>query len=75
VQRCPDIERAQVELGWQPKVPLREGLQRTIAYFDRVLSGEPRAHKAARPKPALALGPLSLSTVEDPSRRLNNVQR
>jgi UDP-glucuronate decarboxylase len=33
IQRCPDITRASNVLGWQPKVPLREGLERTIAYF------------------------------------------
>jgi UDP-glucuronate decarboxylase len=37
-QRCPDISRAQELLHWAPKVPLREGLERTIAYFDGVLS-------------------------------------
>ncbi|MFY1690314.1 GDP-mannose 4,6-dehydratase [Plantactinospora sp. WMMB782] len=29
-QRCPDISRAKRELGWQPRVPLREGLRRTV---------------------------------------------
>ncbi len=38
VQRCPDIARAKSILGWQPKVPLEAGLERTIAYFDRLLS-------------------------------------
>jgi UDP-glucuronate decarboxylase len=38
VQRCPDITEAAALLGWQPKTPLREGLQRTIAYFDELLS-------------------------------------
>lgn len=32
-QRRPDISRAQNLLGWSPSVPLREGLQKTIAYF------------------------------------------
>jgi dTDP-glucose 4,6-dehydratase len=31
--RQPDITRARAILGWAPKVPLDEGLQRTIAYF------------------------------------------
>ncbi len=39
MQRCPDIAKARTLLGWEPKVPLREGLQRTIDYFDRLLSG------------------------------------
>jgi UDP-glucuronate decarboxylase len=38
-QRRPDISQAQRELGWAPTIPLREGLQRTIAYFDQLLSG------------------------------------
>jgi len=37
-QRRPDIARAKEQLGWEPKVPLREGLKETIAYFDRLLS-------------------------------------
>jgi len=32
-QRRPDISRARKILGWEPKVPLAEGLQHTIAYF------------------------------------------
>jgi UDP-glucuronate decarboxylase len=36
-QRQPDITQAQERLGWRPTVPLREGLIKTIAYFDGVL--------------------------------------
>lgn len=32
-RRCPDISLALSELGWKPKVPLAEGLEKTIAYF------------------------------------------
>ncbi|CAK0778954.1 UDP-glucuronate decarboxylase [Azospirillaceae bacterium] len=32
-QRRPDISKAKALLEWEPKVPLREGLARTIAYF------------------------------------------
>jgi nucleoside-diphosphate-sugar epimerase len=32
-QRRPDIRLARELLGWEPKVPVREGLLRTIAYF------------------------------------------
>ncbi len=35
VQRCPDISRARALLGWEPVVPLAQGLERTVAYFDR----------------------------------------
>lgn len=37
VRRQPDIALAKEKLNWQPKVPLREGLTKTIAYFDRLL--------------------------------------
>ncbi len=36
-QRRPDISLAREELGWEPRTPLREGLERTIEYFDRLL--------------------------------------
>ena len=32
-QRKPDISLARAQLGWEPKVPLAEGLKRTIDYF------------------------------------------
>lgn len=35
-QRRPDISMAQA-LGWEPKIQLREGLLRTIAYFEELL--------------------------------------
>jgi UDP-glucuronate decarboxylase len=38
VQRQPDITLAAEKLGWKPKVPLREGLLQTIAYFEGHLS-------------------------------------
>lgn len=38
VQRRPDISLANEKLGWQPTVPLKEGLQRTIAYFEKSLA-------------------------------------
>lgn len=36
-QRQPDITVARAVLGWEPQVPLREGLARTIPYFAEVL--------------------------------------
>jgi len=36
-QRQPDIARARHVLGWAPRVPLKEGLVRTIAYFEGLL--------------------------------------
>jgi UDP-glucuronate decarboxylase len=38
VQRQPDITLAREKLRWEPKIPLEEGLRRTISYFDRCLS-------------------------------------
>jgi UDP-glucuronate decarboxylase len=39
-QRQPDITLAKARLGWQPSVPLAEGLVKTIEYFDALLSGK-----------------------------------
>jgi dTDP-glucose 4,6-dehydratase len=35
-QRRPDITRAREQLGWEPRVPLEEGLRETIAWFRSV---------------------------------------
>jgi UDP-glucuronate decarboxylase len=37
MQRKPDITLAQNELGWQPTIALRDGLQKTIGFFDVLL--------------------------------------
>jgi UDP-glucuronate decarboxylase len=37
VQRQPNITLAKEKLGWEPKVPLEEGLAKTIAYFRAVI--------------------------------------
>ncbi len=37
-QRQPDITKARGKLGWEPTIPLEQGLVHTIAYFDRLLS-------------------------------------
>jgi UDP-glucuronate decarboxylase len=39
-QRQPDIAKARELLGWEPKTPLRTGLMKTIAYFERLLVSE-----------------------------------
>ncbi len=36
-QRKPDISKAQETLSWAPKTPLKEGLKKTIDYFERLL--------------------------------------
>ena len=38
VRRCPDITRARDALGWQPSVPLTEGLRRTADWFRSALA-------------------------------------
>jgi UDP-glucuronate decarboxylase len=39
VRRRPDITRAQAQLGgWTPKVPVEEGLARTVAYFKALIA-------------------------------------
>jgi UDP-glucuronate decarboxylase len=37
-QRRPDISKAQDLLSWQPRTPLKQGLVRTIEYFEKLLS-------------------------------------
>jgi len=37
-QRRPDITLAKDTLGWEPKVPLEDGIERTIAYFKGALA-------------------------------------
>jgi UDP-glucuronate decarboxylase len=38
IQRCPDIALAKKTLAWEPKVPLEDGLKRTIEYFRKALA-------------------------------------
>jgi dTDP-glucose 4,6-dehydratase len=37
IQRRPDISLARSRLGWEPEIPLHEGLARTAAHFGRLL--------------------------------------
>ena len=37
-QRQPDISFAKSELNWEPKTQLKEGIDKTIQYFDQILS-------------------------------------
>jgi dTDP-glucose 4,6-dehydratase len=43
-RRCPDITRAREALGWEPRVPVREGLQKTLSWFAQ-RSGAPSARR------------------------------
>ncbi|WP_334142456.1 UDP-glucuronic acid decarboxylase family protein [Rhabdothermincola sp.] len=36
-QRRPDLTMARQRLGWQPEIGLREGIERTVAYFRQLL--------------------------------------
>jgi UDP-glucuronate decarboxylase len=48
VQRCPDIAEAGRILGWHPKIALKDGLARTIDYFDKLLGLNPgRRHEVS----------------------------
>lgn len=38
MQRQPNIDQAKAVLDWEPRVELEEGLKKTIAYFDALLS-------------------------------------
>lgn len=40
MQRKPDISLAKEKLNWQPTICLEEGLRKTIAYFDALLSNQ-----------------------------------
>ena len=37
-KRRPDITRARTELGWEPEIQLREGIERTVAWFREELA-------------------------------------
>jgi dTDP-glucose 4,6-dehydratase len=47
--RRPDITLARELLGWEPKVPVREGLKRTLAYFTEVLDVQAAARDRLAP--------------------------
>lgn len=40
LQRRPDISIARETLGWHPKVPILQGLERTILYFESILGSK-----------------------------------
>jgi len=45
----PDIGLAKKVLGWEPHVQLREGLAKTIAYFDGILRSQVTTKISGRP--------------------------
>lgn len=59
-RRKPDITRAKQIINWEPRVPLKDGLHKTIEYFRKELSRsihsernffEPQANTEAQPQP------------------------
>jgi dTDP-glucose 4,6-dehydratase len=42
-RRCPDITRAREALGWEPRVPAREGLEKTLVWFAERLADRRKA--------------------------------
>lgn len=62
--RCPDISKARQLLDWEPRVPIDEGLAKTIAYF--------RAEEASRAAPVIfgrPTGPGQPQPIMSPSLR------
>jgi dTDP-glucose 4,6-dehydratase len=49
--RKPDITRARAMLGWEPKVHVRDGLARTIEYFQQHVGTPMMAPRSPRPRP------------------------
>ena len=47
LQRQPDIRLAKKVLKWEPKVPLKVGLERTIVYFDQLLADKKPSKRSA----------------------------
>jgi dTDP-glucose 4,6-dehydratase len=50
--RQPDISVAREKLGWEPKVSLEEGIERTVGFFRRALDLRDAAAAATPPAPA-----------------------
>ena len=46
-QRKPDITQAKRHLDWEPQVPLRKGIEKTVHYFDALLSDQRSTEPAA----------------------------
>jgi UDP-glucuronate decarboxylase len=44
-QRQPDITRAREWLGWEPRIPLADGLERTVEYFRQRIERKRRSNR------------------------------
>ncbi|KAG8137504.1 putative UDP-glucuronic acid decarboxylase 1 protein [Naja naja] len=51
-KRKPDIKKAKLLLGWEPVVPLEEGLNKAIHYFRKELEYQANNQYIPKPKPA-----------------------
>jgi UDP-glucuronate decarboxylase len=69
LQRCPNIALARAELHWSPRVPLRQGLERTILYFDRALAGDRRVRPRVRPAVQPVRAALPVAVAEESTRK------
>jgi len=47
-RRCPDITKAREVLGWSPRIRLKDGLKKTIAYFESLLYSSVESLEEAR---------------------------
>jgi UDP-glucuronate decarboxylase len=54
-RRQPDISRAKTVLNWSPKVPLKQGLVKTIGYFAKVKAASEDADRLPAPVSAVAV--------------------
>jgi nucleoside-diphosphate-sugar epimerase len=50
-RRCPNIDRARSQLGWNPVTPLDEGLRATIDWFRNLLGASPASGSEGRQRP------------------------
>jgi UDP-glucuronate decarboxylase len=57
-RRCPDIAKAREVLGWSPRIRLKDGLKKTIAYFESLLYSSVESLEEARNAKVKALGSL-----------------
>jgi UDP-glucuronate decarboxylase len=60
-RRKPIIELAEQLLGWQPRIPLRKGLEATVAYFTLEVADQDAATKKPQPSPSRRTGRARLT--------------
>jgi UDP-glucuronate decarboxylase len=60
-RRKPVITTAERLLGWRPQIPLRKGLEATIAYFALEVAGRGPSHPDKRPPTSRRTGRAQLA--------------